>query len=104
MTNTSGDPRGVRIDWQRVATTGGMSPDAYREFCWGAQPPQVASGYGLLRGNSITGGQLITAVLADVEYTRLLAQSQNVIVPSEKITKILTDWPNLDPLAESIWS
>ncbi|WP_405748185.1 hypothetical protein OG422_31415 (plasmid) [Streptomyces sp. NBC_01525] len=81
-----------------------MTPDAYREFCWGAQLPEVAGGYGLLFGYDPVGGLLFTAVVADVDYARLLGQSQGVTVPGEKITKLLSDWPALDPSAESVWS
>ncbi|WP_285229371.1 hypothetical protein [Streptomyces benahoarensis] len=43
-------------------------------------------------------------MVADVDYARLLGQSQGVTVPGEKITKLLSDWPDLDPSAESVWS
>ncbi|MFY4721431.1 hypothetical protein [Streptomyces sp. LaBMicrA B280] len=92
------------IDWRRLAFTARMTPDAYREFCWGSQLPMVASGYGLLLGYGAADGRLVTAVLEDVEYARLLVQSPGVTVPREKITKVLSDWPNLDPEAESVWS
>ncbi|MFJ6669054.1 hypothetical protein [Streptomyces sp. NPDC091383] len=81
-----------------------MTTDAYREFCWGAQLPEVAGGYGLLLGYDAVSGELFTAVIEDIEYVRLLIQSPGATVPQEKITKVLTDWPNLDPAAESVWS
>ncbi|MFK0142668.1 hypothetical protein [Streptomyces murinus] len=81
-----------------------MTTDAYREFCWGAQLPEVVGGYGLLLGHDAVSGELFTAVLEDVEYVRLLIQSPGATVPREKITKVLSDWPALDPAAESVWS
>ncbi|QNT98439.1 hypothetical protein HEP81_08213 (plasmid) [Streptomyces griseofuscus] len=92
------------IEWRRAAITTSMTTDAYRELCWGAHLPEVAGGYGLLLGYDVVSGELVTAVIEDVEYVRLLIQSPGATVPREKITKTLTDWPTLDPDAESVWS
>ncbi|MYU06112.1 hypothetical protein GTY81_19970 [Streptomyces sp. SID8366] len=59
---------------------------------------------GLLLGHDTASGQLVTAVIEDVEYVRLLAQSPGATVPREKITKVPSDSPNMDPAAEGAWS
>ncbi|MEU5403593.1 hypothetical protein ABZ348_30380 [Streptomyces sp. NPDC005963] len=93
----------MRISWVRLVTTDTMTSDAYREFCWGVHLPEVPTGYGLILGYT-DDGQVVTAVLADVDYARLLAQARDVLVPEEKITMLLFDWPDLNPTAASVWS
>ncbi|MFD5031687.1 hypothetical protein ACFWM0_14915 [Streptomyces sp. NPDC058405] len=93
----------MQIDFVRLATPDTMTRDAYRELCWGLNLPETSAGYGLLCGHH-TDGRLGTAVLDDVEYARLLAQSGGgVVVPAEKAVARIDDWPDLRPSAASVW-
>lgn len=75
----------------------------YREFCWGAHLPETRDGYGLLLGHD-ADGQVVTAMIEDVEYVRLLMSSTDVEVPAEKVLTTIPGWPNLTPSAVSVWS
>lgn len=86
-----------------LATPTTMDVDAYREFCWGAGLDLTDSGYGLLLAVDDRGGDVFTAVIDDVEYVRLLMESSGVEVPSDKITRMLPDWPDLRPEAATVW-
>lgn len=45
----------------------------------------------------------VIAVVEDVEYVRLLTQSSGVVVPADKITRFLRDWPDLRPESDTVW-
>ncbi|MEU3407528.1 hypothetical protein ABZ766_26775 [Streptomyces sp. NPDC006670] len=86
-----------------LATPTTMDADAYREFCWGAGLDLAASGYGLLLAVDDCSGDVFTAVIDDVEYVRLLIESSEVDVPSDKITRMLPEWPDLRLEAATVW-
>jgi hypothetical protein len=93
----------MQIHWAGFATLGTMSPDAYWEFCWGANLPETPAGYGLLFGYD-AAWQPVTAVLSDVEYVRLLMLTDGVEVPADKVIVTIPDWPILRSTAPSVWS
>ncbi|MDT0347733.1 hypothetical protein [Streptomyces litchfieldiae] len=93
----------MQIHWVGFATPNTITPDAYREFCWGADLPETPTGYRLLFGCD-ADWQPITAVLSDVEHVRLLKLLAGVEVPADKVVVTIPDWPNLRSTASSVWS
>lgn len=90
------------IDFVRLATPRNMTRDAYTEFCWGLGLPEVPDGYAVLYGHG-DDGSIAAAVLDDVDYARLLVQSEGVVVPGGKAVAVLDDWPDLRQDAASVW-
>lgn len=92
------------VHYVSVASPRTITPDAYRELCWGAGLEPRPEGYGLLLGID-DEYQPCTWVVGDVEYVRLLAGSElsGVEIPAEKVTRTFPGWPVLRPDAESVW-
>ncbi|MFD5932487.1 hypothetical protein [Streptomyces sp. NPDC060333] len=86
-----------------LATPSTMDTDAYRELCWGAGLDLTNTGYGLLLAVDHRSGDVVTAVVDDVEYVRLLMNASGIEVPADKITRTLPDWPDLHPEAATVW-
>ncbi|MFF3432209.1 hypothetical protein [Streptomyces sp. NPDC002602] len=93
----------ITITRVALATPATMTADAYRELCWGAGLDLTATGYGLLLAYDDGSGDVVTAVVDDIEYARLLAESTGVTVPAHKIIRSLPDWPDLRPEAVTVW-
>ncbi|MFE7119421.1 hypothetical protein ACFU99_28805 [Streptomyces sp. NPDC057654] len=86
-----------------LATPATMPPGAYRELCWGAGLDHTATGYGLLLGADTADGALLTAVIEDIDYVRLLIQAGGAEVPEDKVSCYLDGWPDLSTEAPTVW-
>ncbi|NNN31877.1 hypothetical protein HLK59_16180 [Streptomyces sp. S3(2020)] len=93
----------IKIRGVALVTPATLDADAYREFCWGAGLERTDTGYGLLQAFDDDTWEEVIAVVEDVEYVRLLRQSSGVVVPADKVTRFLADWPDLRPESDTVW-
>ncbi|MFC8125457.1 hypothetical protein [Streptomyces sp. NPDC057302] len=86
-----------------LVTPATLDADAYQEFCWGADLERADTGYGLLLAFDNHNGDEFTALVDDVEYVRLLTETSGIVVPADKVTHVLRNWPDLRPEAPTVW-
>lgn len=70
---------------------------------WGAGLERTDTGYGLLQAFDDDTWEEVIGVVEDVEYVRLLTQSSGVVVPADKVTRFMADWPDLRPESDTVW-
>lgn len=90
-----------------IATPATMTPDAYREFCWGPGLDETPTGYGLIRGYDLDG-TMQTVIVNDVQYALLIRDAartpgESIVLAAEKVHKVIAEWPCLRSDAPSVW-
>lgn len=90
-----------------IATPATMTPDAYREFCWGPGLDETPTGYGLIRGVDLDD-TVKTIIVNDPQYALLIrdaaqASDESIVLAAEKVHTVITEWPCLRSDAPSVW-